>query len=65
MDIEGLKCMSLGFFGDVAASPLILSRMLTHTKWDNLDYLVIDASEKDLQSIALTELKINGGLVVK
>ncbi|MEG2318778.1 MAG: P-loop NTPase, partial [Rikenellaceae bacterium] len=72
--VDNIKIMSIGFFikptdalvwrGPMATNAL--KQLIHQTKWDTLDYLLIDLppGTGDVHLTVLSELKVNGAIIV-
>jgi ATP-binding protein involved in chromosome partitioning len=75
MESHGLQAMSIGFLIDAHDTPMIwrgpmvtqaLDQLLHQTKWDNLDYLVVDLppGTGDVQLTLAQKVPVTGAVIV-
>lgn len=72
IEFDGLKCMSFGFAANRSAvmrGPMVssvVSQLLYNTRWDELDFLVIDMppGTGDIQITVCQEVKLDGAVIV-
>jgi ATP-binding protein involved in chromosome partitioning len=75
MESHGLQAMSIGFLIDANDTPMVwrgpmvtqaLEQLLHQTKWDNLDYLVVDLppGTGDIQLTLAQKVPVTGAVIV-